>query len=43
MCGYALGGTFEPSVKKIKHSPGAVEIFKVYTALKRAQEMIVVS
>ena len=28
MCGYALGGTFEPSVKKIKHSPGAVEIFK---------------
>ena len=28
MCGYVLGGTFEPSVKKIKYSPGAVEIFK---------------
>ena len=34
MCGYALGGTFEPSVKKIKHSPGAVEIFKGIYSVK---------
>jgi ribosomal protein L37AE/L43A len=28
MCGYALGGTFEPSTKKVKYSPRAVEISK---------------
>ncbi|CAB4033203.1 Hypothetical predicted protein, partial [Paramuricea clavata] len=28
MCGYALGGTFEPSTKKVKYSPKAVEISK---------------
>ncbi len=26
MCGYALGGTFEPSTKKAKYSPQAVEV-----------------
>jgi hypothetical protein len=26
MCGYALEGTFEPSTKKAKYSPRAVEI-----------------
>ena len=31
MCGYALGGTFEPSVK---NSPGAVEIFKGIYSVK---------
>lgn len=34
MCGFALGGTFEPSVKKVKYSPGAVEIFKGIYSVK---------
>ena len=38
MCGYALGGTFEPSTKKAKYSPQAVEvsdgIFSVKTSTR---------
>ncbi|XP_028415288.1 HMG domain-containing protein 3-like [Dendronephthya gigantea] len=38
MCGHALGGTFEPSSKKMKYSPQAVEvcesIFSVKTSTK---------
>ena len=34
MCGFALGGTFEPSVKKVKYSPRAVEIFQGIYSVK---------
>jgi hypothetical protein len=38
MCGFALGGTYEPSKKKLKYSPRAVEvsesIYSVRTSTK---------
>ena len=34
MCGFALGGTFEPSKKKVKYSPRAVEISENIYSIK---------